>query len=97
LFDGINEEVEDYMDDIAERSVQPGGVAEGTARMVVNRSTHALGSETALVTLVEHGDYRARRRTGMPPEVGVGRNVNRLPSRYPANRGPLHGFTPQSV
>jgi starvation-inducible DNA-binding protein len=66
LFDGINEEVEDYVDDIAERAVQPGGVAEGTARMVVKQSTHALGPETALVTLVEPGDYRARRRTGMP-------------------------------
>src|SRR5262249_35297254 len=39
LFDGINEEVEDYVDDIAERSVQLVGVAEGTARMVVKRST----------------------------------------------------------
>ena len=97
LFDGINEEVEDYMDDNAERSVQPGGVAEGAARMVVKRSTHALGPETALDTLVEPGDYRARRRTGMPPEVGVRRNVNRLTTRYPADRGPLHGFTPQSV
>jgi starvation-inducible DNA-binding protein len=29
LFDGINEEVEDYVDDIAERAVQLGGVAEG--------------------------------------------------------------------
>jgi len=34
LFDQINEAVEDYVDDIAERAVQLGGVAEGTARMV---------------------------------------------------------------
>ena len=29
LFDGIIEEVEDYVDDITERAVQLGGVAEG--------------------------------------------------------------------
>jgi starvation-inducible DNA-binding protein len=52
LFDGINEEVEDYVDDIAERSVQLVGVAEGTARMVVKRSTlreypaHAVGGHS---------------------------------------------------
>ena len=39
LFDGINEEVEDYVDDIAERAAQLGGVAEGTARMVAKRSS----------------------------------------------------------
>ena len=41
LFDKINEEVEDYVDDIAERAVQLGGVAEGTARMVAKRSSLA--------------------------------------------------------
>jgi starvation-inducible DNA-binding protein len=52
LFDGINEDVGDYVDDIAERSVQLGGVAEETARMVVKRSTlrkylaHAVGGHT---------------------------------------------------
>src|SRR5260370_507612 len=32
LFDKINEEVEDYVDDIAERAAQLGGVAEGAGR-----------------------------------------------------------------
>jgi starvation-inducible DNA-binding protein len=41
LFDKVNEAVEDYVDDIAERAVQLGGVAEGTARMVVKRSSLA--------------------------------------------------------
>jgi starvation-inducible DNA-binding protein len=41
LFDKINEEVEDYVDDIAERAVQLGGVAEGTARLVAKRSSLA--------------------------------------------------------
>jgi starvation-inducible DNA-binding protein len=38
LFDKVNEAVEDYVDDIAERAVQLGGVAEGTARIVAKRS-----------------------------------------------------------
>jgi starvation-inducible DNA-binding protein len=39
LFDKINEAVEDYVDEIAERAVQLGGVAEGTARIVAKRSS----------------------------------------------------------
>jgi starvation-inducible DNA-binding protein len=41
LFDKINDEVEEYVDEIAERAVQLGGVAEGTARMVAKRSSLA--------------------------------------------------------
>jgi len=39
LFDKVNEDVEDYVDDLAERVVQLGGVAHGTARQVALRST----------------------------------------------------------
>ena len=39
LFDDINEDVEEYVDLLAERVVQLGGVAEGTARMVAARTT----------------------------------------------------------
>jgi starvation-inducible DNA-binding protein len=39
LFDKIGEDVMDYVDDIAERAVQLGGVAEGTARTVARRSS----------------------------------------------------------
>src|SRR6187397_679624 len=39
LFDQVNAAVEDYVDDIAERAVQLGGVAEGTARTVARLSS----------------------------------------------------------
>lgn len=38
LFDEVNEDVEEYVDLLAERVVQLGGVAEGTARTVAARS-----------------------------------------------------------
>ncbi len=41
LFDQVNAAVEDYVDDIAERAVQLGGVAEGTARIAAKRSSLA--------------------------------------------------------
>lgn len=41
LFDEVNDDVEEYVDSIAERAVQLGGVAEGTARLVAKRSTLA--------------------------------------------------------
>jgi starvation-inducible DNA-binding protein len=39
LFDEINEDVEEYVDLLAERVVQLGGVAEGTIAVVAKRST----------------------------------------------------------
>jgi starvation-inducible DNA-binding protein len=39
LFDKVNEDVEEYVDEIAERAVQLGGVAQGTARTVARQST----------------------------------------------------------
>ena len=38
LFDEINEDVEDYVDQTAERVIQLGGLAEGTARLAVKAS-----------------------------------------------------------
>jgi starvation-inducible DNA-binding protein len=48
LFDKINDDVEEYVDEIAERAVQLGGVAEGTARMVAKRSSLAEYPASAL-------------------------------------------------
>src|SRR5262245_7668139 len=41
LFDEINESVEDYVDDIAERAVALGGIAIGTARAAAKKSALA--------------------------------------------------------
>lgn len=41
LFDEINEEVEEYVDLLAERVVQLGGIAEGTVAVVAERSSLA--------------------------------------------------------
>src|SRR6185436_5219616 len=41
LFDEINEDVEEYIDLLAERVVQLGGIAEGTVGVVAERSTLA--------------------------------------------------------
>jgi starvation-inducible DNA-binding protein len=39
LFDKVHSEVSEYVDEIAERAVQLGGVAHGTARTVAKQST----------------------------------------------------------
>jgi len=41
LFDEIVEDVEDYVDDLAERAVQLSGTADGTSRTVAKRTTLA--------------------------------------------------------
>jgi starvation-inducible DNA-binding protein len=56
LFDKINGEVEEYVDEIAERAVQLGGVAEGTARMVAKRTSL---SEYPAHTVDGHGHVEA--------------------------------------
>jgi starvation-inducible DNA-binding protein len=53
LFDEINEDVEEYVDLLAERVVQLGGVAEGTARIVAERSA-LIDYPLALSTGAEH-------------------------------------------
>jgi starvation-inducible DNA-binding protein len=79
LFDEINEEVEGYVDLIAERAVQLGGVAEGTARTVAERSeldeypldiaSDRLHLEALSSALAAFGE-RARRAIGESDELG---------------------------
>ncbi len=54
LFDKINEEVEEYVDDIAERAVQLGGVADGTARIVAKRIVTAPNTRRSRWTAASH-------------------------------------------
>ncbi|HEX4601137.1 MAG TPA: DNA starvation/stationary phase protection protein Dps [Gemmatimonadales bacterium] len=53
LFDDINEDVEEYVDLIAERVVQLGGIAEATVGVVAERST-LVDYPLALSTGAEH-------------------------------------------
>jgi len=55
LFDEINEEVEEYVDLTAERVVQLGGIAEGTARLAVKTSKLS-EYPTEIATGPEHVD-----------------------------------------
>ena len=55
LFDEVNAAVEEYVDLIAERIVQLGGTAQGTARIVAHRSTLTEYPHT-LTTGAEHVD-----------------------------------------
>src|SRR6266571_5275963 len=68
LFDKVNADVEDYVDLIAERAVQLGGAAEGTARSVAKRSTLA---EYPLKTATgrQHVD-------ALPPAPAAVRKIN---------------------
>ena len=82
LFDKINEDVEDYVDDIAERAVQLGGVAEGTARMVAKRSS--------LARISGAGRGRPQSRRGAVLGAGGLRQVGAArPSRRPTSCGDL--------
>jgi starvation-inducible DNA-binding protein len=53
LFDEINEDVEEYVDLLAERAVQLGGIAEGTVGIVAKRSS-LIDYPLTLVTGEEH-------------------------------------------
>jgi starvation-inducible DNA-binding protein len=53
LFDDINESVEEYVDLLAERVVQLGGVADGTVKSVASRSS-LLDYPATLTTGAEH-------------------------------------------
>src|SRR5688572_29895828 len=72
LFDEVHEEVEDYADLLAERVVQLGGIAAGTARVVAQRST-LMAYPLGLTTGVEHvtalsdvlGQFGKKVRTGI--------------------------------
>lgn len=79
LFDRINRDVEDYVDGLAERAVQLGGVAEGTVRAVAKRSSLAeypakavdgRGHVEALSSALVAFGAAARRAIGLASELG---------------------------
>ena len=73
LFDEVNEDVEEYVDLIAERVVQLGGVAEGTARIVGQRSS-LIDYPLALSTGEEHvaALSDALAQFGRTARIGIG-------------------------
>ncbi|HEX4629076.1 MAG TPA: DNA starvation/stationary phase protection protein Dps [Gemmatimonadales bacterium] len=72
LFDDINEDVEEYVDLIAERVVQLGGIAEATVGVVAERST-LVDYPLALSTGAEHvaALSDALAAFGRPVRVGI--------------------------
>lgn len=71
LFDEINEDAEEYVDLIAERVVQLGGIAEGTVGVVAERSTLA-GYPLTLSTGPEHVAALSDALAGFGRTVRVG-------------------------
>ena len=88
LFDKINEAVEDYVDDLAERVVQLGGTAHGTARQAAKRSSLP---EFPAVT-----DGRAHAagggdRAGRIRQAGAGRHRSGRQAGRQGHRRSVHG------
>jgi starvation-inducible DNA-binding protein len=68
LFDAIAERVEEQVDDLAERLVQLGGIAEGTVRMAAANSTlpeYPLAIKDSLAHAAEVADRLARHGAGL--------------------------------
>jgi starvation-inducible DNA-binding protein len=82
LFEGINEEVEDYVDDIAEGAVQLGGVAEGTARVVAKRST-LRGYPANAVGGHSHVDALSAALAAVPPPFAPRHRLPGHAARHP--------------
>ena len=71
LFDEVNEAVEEYVDLLAERVVQLGGIAEGTVGVVAERST-LQGYPLTLTTGAEHVAALAEALAGFGRTVRLG-------------------------
>jgi starvation-inducible DNA-binding protein len=72
LFDEINESVEDYVDLLAERVVQLGGIAEGTVGVVTKRTTlpdYPIGLSTGAEHVAALSDALAA--FGLSARVGI--------------------------